>query len=88
MKDIKDLDLKELEEILMGWGERPFHARQIFSWIYKKGVTDFEAMSDLPSDLRRSILFRITLKRFSVVRKVFYTFLHHKKYWGGGRVHL
>jgi 23S rRNA (adenine2503-C2)-methyltransferase len=52
MKDIKDLDLKELEAILTGWGEKPFHARQIVAWVYKKGVTDFDAMSDLSSDLR------------------------------------
>jgi len=55
MQDIKGLDLKELEKILTGWGEQPFHARQIFSWIYKKGALDFEAMSDLPSGLRRSL---------------------------------
>jgi len=55
MRDIKGLDLKELEKILTGWGEQPFHARQIFSWIYKKGALDFEAMSDLPSGLRRSL---------------------------------
>jgi len=52
MRDIKSLDSKELEEILSSWGKRTFHARQIFSWIYKKGVIDFDEMSDLPSDLR------------------------------------
>ena len=55
MKDIKGIDLKELENILTSWGQRPFHARQIFSWIYKKGVLDFDAMSDLPLDLRTSL---------------------------------
>ncbi len=55
MKDIKGLGLKELEEILTGWGERPFHARQIFTWIYTKGASDFEAMSDLPSGLRKRL---------------------------------
>jgi len=53
MKDIKDLGLKGLEAALLSWGERPFRARQIFSWIYKKGVISFEAMSDLPSALRK-----------------------------------
>jgi len=52
MRDIKGLSLKELSESLTRWGERPFHARQIFDWIYKKGIMDFSLMSDLSSGLR------------------------------------
>src|SRR3989338_10580115 len=70
MKDIKDLDLKGLEVILVGWGERPFHARQIFSWIYKKGVTDFLAMSDLPSDLRRRLQENFYILSLNLIKKV------------------
>jgi len=70
MKDIKDLDLKELEEILTGWGERPFHARQIFAWVYKKGVTDFEAMSDLPSDLRRRLRENFSILNSKLIKRI------------------
>ena len=70
MKDIKDLDLKELEDILVSWGERSFHARQILSWIYKKGVTDFAAMSDLPSDLRRRLQENFYILSLKLIKKV------------------
>ncbi|MDP3731575.1 MAG: 23S rRNA (adenine(2503)-C(2))-methyltransferase RlmN, partial [Candidatus Omnitrophota bacterium] len=70
MKDIKDLDLKGLEAILTGWGERPFHARQIFAWIYKKGVTDFDAMSDLPSDLRRRLKENFYILSLNLIKKI------------------
>ena len=32
-----------------------FHARQIFNWIYAKGVTDFEQMTDLSRLLRTDL---------------------------------
>jgi len=52
---IADLNLKELEVALTGLGEQKFHSRQIFSWIYKKKVTDFSGMSDLSLGLRRKL---------------------------------
>jgi 23S rRNA (adenine2503-C2)-methyltransferase len=55
MKDIKEISLSELEGILKTMVDQPFHARQIIAWIYKKGVFDFEAMSDLPLDLRERL---------------------------------
>jgi len=55
MYDIKELNLEELENILKKWNELPFHAQQIFSWIYKKGSKDFAGMSDLPGSLRKRL---------------------------------
>lgn len=52
MQDIKGLNLIELKKVLKGWQEEEFHAGQVFTWIYKKGVRDFAAMSDLSSSLR------------------------------------
>lgn len=51
-RNIKGLELGELEDILEGRGEDRFHARQIFSWIYQKGIDDFSRMSDLSGALR------------------------------------
>jgi 23S rRNA (adenine2503-C2)-methyltransferase len=50
--DIAETDLHELETALAELGQPRFHGRQIFQWIYKRGVTDFEQMSDLPRELR------------------------------------
>ncbi|MBU0709146.1 MAG: 23S rRNA (adenine(2503)-C(2))-methyltransferase RlmN [Candidatus Omnitrophica bacterium] len=54
-RNIKDLGLKELEEILNSWGHQRFHAKQIHSWIYVKGAVSFDAMSDLALDLRERL---------------------------------
>src|SRR3954451_6527067 len=45
--DLSNLDLVELEAALESRGHKRFHARQIFRWIHKRGVTDVDAMSDL-----------------------------------------
>ncbi len=42
----------ELEAQFVAWGEKPFHARQLMRWIYQRGTTDFEAMTDLSKSLR------------------------------------
>ena len=52
MINIKELSLEELEKTLISWGEPKFHARQIFSWLYKKPALSFDAMSDLSVGLR------------------------------------
>src|SRR6478672_4808844 len=49
-------DLANLERaVLEARGHKPFHARQIFRWIYKHGVTDIAAMTDLSRDLRATL---------------------------------
>jgi len=50
--DLADLELAELESALEPMGGAPFHARQIYRWVHKRGVTDFEQMTDLSKGLR------------------------------------
>ena len=43
----------ELEEfVAKRLGEKPFRARQLMKWIYRRGAADFSAMTDLKQDLR------------------------------------
>ena len=44
-----------LEEFFSGLGEKPFHARQLLCWVYQRGVTDFDAMTDLSKSLRQKL---------------------------------
>lgn len=55
LRNIKELSLRELEELLEQWRQPRFHAVQIFSWIYQKGVLSFEEMSDLALPLRNKL---------------------------------
>jgi 23S rRNA (adenine2503-C2)-methyltransferase len=53
--DLATLERPALEAALEARGHQRFHARQIFSWIYKRGVTDIGAMTDLSRDLRGAL---------------------------------
>jgi len=43
------------EEIAEALGVPAFRGRQIFKWLHAKQIFDFDAMSDLPKDLRSSL---------------------------------
>ena len=51
-KDIKDLTLDELTKEIVGIGQRPYRGRQIFSRIYKDGITDIGELSNISKALR------------------------------------
>jgi 23S rRNA (adenine2503-C2)-methyltransferase len=44
-----------LEAFVVAMGERPFRARQLFKWLYKRATGDFDAMTDLGKDFRRRV---------------------------------
>ncbi len=44
-----------MEEFVLGMGEKPFRARQLMKWIYRRAVGDFESMTDLGKDFRRRL---------------------------------
>ena len=50
--DLAELNVHELEDALEARGVQRFHARQLYRWIYKRGVTDFSEMTDLSRALR------------------------------------
>jgi len=50
--DLAELERPALEAALEARGHRRFHARQIFGWLYRLGVTDAARMTDLSRDLR------------------------------------
>jgi 23S rRNA (adenine2503-C2)-methyltransferase len=41
-----------LEAFFTGLGEKPFRARQLMSWMYRFGVDDFDAMTNVSKSLR------------------------------------
>ena len=53
--DIAELELHELEAALDARGVERFHARQLFRWIYRRGVTQFDLMTDLSRTLRTQL---------------------------------
>ena len=50
--NLKGLWIEDFEQMLGDLGEKRYKARQLASWIYAKGATDFSQMTDLSRDLR------------------------------------
>ena len=59
--DLAELDIPELEAALDARGGERFHARQLYRWIYRRGVVDFERMTDLSKDLRAQLAAEFTV---------------------------
>jgi 23S rRNA (adenine2503-C2)-methyltransferase len=66
MEKIYDYTLSELEELLTGFDFKVFNARQIFEWIYKKNVHDFNLMSNLSKKLRTFLVENFTFSSLKI----------------------
>jgi len=65
--DLADLDLPALEALFAREGFPRFRARQVFGWIYRRGQTEFAAMTNLGGELRTQLAhrFQITTPRLT-----------------------
>lgn len=53
--DIKSMNEHELQEFMFSLGEKKFRAEQVYQWLHKKLVTDFEEMTNLSESLRAKL---------------------------------
>src|SRR5258708_7031664 len=57
------LSRAELAAEMAGFGAEPFRARQLWHWIYYRGVTDFAAMTNLAKTFRERLAEAYELRR-------------------------
>jgi 23S rRNA (adenine2503-C2)-methyltransferase len=55
MKNIRQLNLSELELYFEQIGEKKFRAKQVYEWLWSKQANSFEAMTNLSKDLRQKL---------------------------------
>ena len=65
--DIAGLELAELEAALEARGGERFHARQVFRWVYRRGLSDMERMTDLSRALRERLAAEFSLTTPGIV---------------------
>lgn len=63
------LEAAELQALLASAGEPKFRAAQVLEWLYVRGATSFEEMTNLPNGLRRWLGERAATYRSSVARE-------------------
>ncbi|MBP1654056.1 MAG: rlmN, partial [Bacteroidetes bacterium] len=54
-QNLLGLDQSQLAEFVENLGERPYRGRQLFGWLYTRGVDDLGAMSDLSREFRERL---------------------------------
>ncbi len=64
--DLLELDLRGCEALAQSLGCKPFHGRNLFKWLHKHGVDDFDAMTDLPKALRIQLADRARIGKLAV----------------------
>ena len=69
MKNIKEYNLEELKEEMTSLGEKPYRAEQIFKWIYKDKVKEFDEMTNLSIELREKLQQNYTMCNFKILKK-------------------
>src|SRR3954470_1439923 len=58
----------ELEAFVGELGSKPFRARQLMNWLYKRGASDITAMTDLAKDFRAELALRAEVKLPEIVK--------------------
>ena len=66
--DIKTFTKTDLETWLVEHGEKPYRAAQVLKWIYQRGATTFDEMSDLSLSLRTLLTQSFSVDRLACVR--------------------
>lgn len=54
-KDIKSMNYKEIENEMLSMGEPKFRAKQIYSWLQKNQVEDFDEMTNISKNMREKL---------------------------------
>ena len=66
MKDIINLTKDELKMELEALGEKPYRAKQVFSWLHARGAADFDDMTDISKSLRALLKKGYTTKSIGI----------------------
>jgi 23S rRNA (adenine2503-C2)-methyltransferase len=67
--DIKSQSLEELQARFEGWRQRRYRLPQLLDWVYVRRVTDWDAMTNLPKELRDRLRSQYSLHSLELVRK-------------------
>jgi len=66
--DLVGLDRDGFAAAVALTGDKPFRARQLWRWVYRSGVRDFAAMTDLAKDFRAALAERFAVGRPTIDR--------------------
>ncbi len=66
IKNIRHLNLAELEQYFETLGEKRFRAKQVWEWLWQKGAQSFDDMTNLSKELRQKLGEHFTLPALTI----------------------
>ncbi len=70
MTDILSMELNELKAFMKEIGQPEFRAKQVYDWLHKKLVNNFDDMNNLPKNLREALKEKAVIKGVEIVDKL------------------
>ncbi len=67
--DIRDLSLEEIQALVTDIGEKPYRARQLWEWLWKRSARSWDDMSDLPKAFRAQLAERTVLQPLTLAEE-------------------
>lgn len=66
-KELIGLDKQEFLQLITELGEKPFRAKQLWQWVYNRGETDFDKMTNFSLSLREKLKENCSISRPKIV---------------------
>ena len=67
--DLRSLSLDEIKSLVAELGEKPYRAKQLWEWLWKKRARSWEDMSDLPKAFRAALAERTVLRPLTLAEE-------------------
>lgn len=68
-KDIRELDLEGITVFFASHGQKPFRAKQVYEWLWRKSVSSFDDMTNLSLDTRRLLEENFIIKKVTIAKE-------------------
>lgn len=69
MEDIRNISLTQLEDFLLSKSEKKFRAKQIWTWLWQKGIGSFDEMTNVSQALRTQLSENFTFHRAVIAQE-------------------
>lgn len=65
-RDIRQLSLEEIQEFFVSIGDKAFRAKQVYEWLWKKSVKDFDQMTNISLSTRELLKEKFSINHIKV----------------------
>ncbi len=67
--DLRELSKEEVTTLVAELGDKPYRAKQVWEWLWKKHAPSIDAMSDIPKELRQKLAERAVLRPLAIAEQ-------------------